>query len=94
MDLLGGDSPMINHKRRKVAYIGQAAQLLDFTTMMDTAAYTAAVAADPNPAPNFLRIAGDTVNVQDIAGAQSKVEGTQYKASWMGPVWFMEFVVR
>ncbi|GFF75141.1 hypothetical protein CNMCM6936_000829 [Aspergillus lentulus] len=94
MDLLGGDSRMINHSRRKVAYIGEATQLLDFTTMVDTAAYTAAVAADPNPAPCFLRIAGDTVNVQDIADAQSKVEGTQYKPSWMGPVWFIEFVIR
>jgi hypothetical protein len=46
MDLLGGDSPMINHKRRKVVYIGQATQLLDFTTMVHIAAYTAAVAAD------------------------------------------------
>lgn len=57
MDLMVGDSPMVNRKSRKVAYIGQPTQLLDFTTMADTAAYTAAVAADPNPAPKFLRIA-------------------------------------
>jgi hypothetical protein len=94
MDLMAGDSPMINHKSRKVPYIGQASQLLDFTTMMDTAAYTAAVAADPNPAPNFLRIAGDTVSVQDIADAQTKVQGVRYTPSWMGPVGLMEFVIR
>lgn len=94
MDLLVGDSPMINHKSRKVAYIGQTTQLLDFTTMVDTAAYTAAVAADPNPTPNFLRIASDTVNVKDIAQAQTNVEGTQYKPSWMGTVGSMEFMIR
>ncbi|KAJ5190699.1 uncharacterized protein N7498_009684 [Penicillium cinerascens] len=94
MDLMAGDSPMINHKSRKVPYIGQMTQQLDFTTMEDTAAYTAAVAVDPNPTPNFLRIAGDTVTVQDIADAQTKVEGVQYTPSWIGPVWFMEFVIR
>lgn len=94
MDLMVGDSPMINHQSRKVPYIGQPTQLLDFTTMADTAAYTAAVAADPNPAPNLLRIAGDTVNVQDIAVAQSKVQGARYQPSWMGPVGSMEFMIR
>ena len=94
MDLMVGDSPMINHKSRKVPYIGQPTQLLDFTTMADTAAYTAAVAADPNPAPNLLRIAGDTVNVQDIAVAQTNVQGARYQPSWMGPVGSMEFMIR
>ena len=94
MDLMAGDSPMINHKSRKVPYIGQMTQPLDFTTMVDTAAYTAAVAVDPNPTPNFLRIAGDTVSAQDIADAQTKVEGVRYTPSWMGPVWFMEFMIR
>ncbi|CAI7654703.1 unnamed protein product [Penicillium glandicola] len=81
MDLMVGDSPMINHKSRNVAYIGQTTQLLDFTTMVDTAAYTAAVAADPNPAPNLLRIASDTVSAR-------------YKPSWMGTVGSMEFMIR
>ncbi|KAJ5504571.1 hypothetical protein N7463_007445 [Penicillium fimorum] len=94
MDLMVGESPMINHKSRKVAYIEQATQLLDFTTMVDTAAYTAAVAIDPNPAPNFLRIASDTVNVNDIAQAQTNVEGVQYKPLWMGTVDTMEFMIR
>ena len=94
MDLLVGDTPMVNHKSRKVAYIGEATQLLDFTSMVDTAAYTAAVAADPKPTPNFLRIAGDTVSAKDIANAETNVEGAQYKPGWMGPVWFIEIVIR
>ncbi|RGP61621.1 nmralike protein [Fusarium sporotrichioides] len=94
MDLMVGDSPMINHKSRKVPYIGQPSQLLDFTTMVDTAAYTAAVAADPNPTPNFLRIASVTVSVQDIADAQTAVEGVKYTPSWMGTVGTTEFMIR
>ncbi|KAJ5933990.1 hypothetical protein N7454_006319 [Penicillium verhagenii] len=94
MDLMVGDSPMINHKKHTVAYIGSTTQLLDFTTMVDTAAYTAAVATDPNPTPNFLRIASDTITVEDIAQAQSNVEGVTYKPSWMGTVGFMEVMIR
>lgn len=93
-DLLVGDSPMINHRSRKVAYVGKATQLLDFTTMADTAAYTAAVATDPNLAPKFFRIAGDVVSVKDIADAEGQVESVQYRLSWMGNVWFLEFIIR
>jgi uncharacterized protein YbjT (DUF2867 family) len=94
MDLLVGDSPMVNHKRRTVMYVGNATQPLDFTTMADTAAYTAAVAADPNPAPKFLRIAGEVVSIKDIASAESQVEGVPYRPSWMGSVWFLELMIR
>lgn len=94
MDLLVGNSPMVNHKTHKVAYIGSTTQPLDFTTMVDTAAYTAEVAIDPNPTPNFLRIASHTVNVKDIAQAQSNVEGVTYNQSWMGTVGSTELMIR
>lgn len=94
MDLLAGDSPMINHKTGKVAYIGQPTQLLDFTTMEDVAAYTAAVAVDSNPTPNFLRIASVTVSAQDIADAQSKVTGKDYRPGWMGTVGTTKGMIR
>ncbi|KAJ5645782.1 hypothetical protein N7490_002154 [Penicillium lividum] len=62
--------------------------------MIDTAAYTAAVVVDPNPTPNFLRIASDTVNVKDIAQAQSNVEeGVTYKPSWMVSVGSTEMMI-
>ncbi|OGM44792.1 hypothetical protein ABOM_006215 [Aspergillus bombycis] len=93
MDLLGGDSPMINHKKGKVAYIGSDTQLLDFTTVADTAAYTAAVAADPNPTPRFLRIAGDVVNVRGICDAAARVDGRPFHSSWMGTIGIMEFMI-
>jgi hypothetical protein len=62
--------------------------------MVDTAAYTAEVAIDPNPTPNFLRIASHTVNVEEIAQAQSNVEGVAYKPSWMGTVGTAELMIR
>lgn len=86
MDLLGGDSPMINHKSRKVMYIGQPTQELDFTTMSDTAAYTAAVATDPNSTPKILRIASVTTSAQGIAEVQTRITGQTYSPGWMGTV--------
>lgn len=94
MELMAGNSPMINHKGRKVSYIGDKTQLLDFTTMADTAAYTAAVVMDPNPTPNFLRIASDTVNAIDIAQAAANVEGAPYTPGWMGTIGSTELMIR
>ncbi|EFX05154.1 NmrA-like protein [Grosmannia clavigera kw1407] len=94
MDLMAGDSPMIDHKKHRVPYVGRPTQLLDFTTMVDTAAYTAAVAADANPAPSFLRIAGVSVSAQDIADAQTAVQGVKYKPFWMGTVGTTAFMIR
>lgn len=62
--------------------------------MVDTAAYTAEVAVDPNPTPKFLRIASHTLNVEEIAQAQSNVEGVTYSPSWMGTVGSVEFMIR
>lgn len=94
MELMAGNSPMINHKGRKVSYIGDKTQLLDFTTMADTAAYTAAMVMDPNPTPNFLRIASDTVNAIDIAQAAANVEGAPYTPGWMGTIGSTELMIR
>lgn len=94
LDLMSGDSPMINHKRRKIPYIGQPTQLLDFTTMADTAEYTAAVATDPNPTPKILRIASVSVSVQDIADAQTAVQGIKYTPLKVGTVGTMELLIR
>ncbi|KAL4944488.1 hypothetical protein BDV06DRAFT_233181 [Aspergillus oleicola] len=93
MDLLGGDAPLLNHYWRRVPYVGSAEQLLDFTTMRDTAAYTAAVAQDHKPTPRILRIAGDVVSMRDIAEVASEIEGAPYTATWMGTVGFVRSMI-
>ena len=55
-----GTIPLINDSWKRIMHFGSSDQKLDVTTIPDTAAYTAAVAADPNPTPKLLRIAGDT----------------------------------
>jgi NAD(P)-dependent dehydrogenase (short-subunit alcohol dehydrogenase family) len=46
-DMLTGRMPLILFKRKRVIYWGDADQRMDFTTMNDTAAFTASAALDP-----------------------------------------------
>ena len=91
--LVGGQLPIINDSWHRILYFGSADQKLDFTTIPDTAAYTAAVAADPNPTPRVLRIAGDSVSARDLATVATKVRGQQYSTMWVGSVWFLQVLI-
>lgn len=90
MELLAGQAPLINHHLRRVLYWNNDEQKLDFTTISDTAAYTAAVAADPKPTPRFLRIAGDVVSAKDLAAIVSRLRGAPYSTLWVGGTGFLE----
>lgn len=90
MDLLAGQAPLINHTLGRVLYWNSDEQRLDFTTVADTAAYTAAVAADVRPTPRFLRIAGDVFSAKDLAAIVSRVRGTPYSMLWVGSAGFLE----
>lgn len=98
MELLAlPDMSLVNRENRKVIYIGSADQKLDYTTMPDTAAYTAEVAADPRETPKFLRIAGDVVTARDLAAAAAKADGGEgappFAVSWIGSPWFFRLVI-
>lgn len=90
MDLLDGGAPLINHRYRRVLYWNRDDQPLDFTTMQDTAAYTAAVAADQRPTPHFLRVAGDVVTSKDLAAIAGRLKGASYSTLWVGSAGFLE----
>ncbi|QDS76715.1 hypothetical protein FKW77_000955 [Venturia effusa] len=94
MELLtGGQIPLINDKWHKIMHFGSATQKLDFTTVPDTAAYTAAVAADPSPTPKFLRIAGQSVSATDLAEIVSRLKGKKYTTLWNGSVGFLRMLI-
>ncbi|KAK9426899.1 putative pinoresinol-lariciresinol reductase 3 [Lipomyces doorenjongii] len=92
-ELLLGAMPIINHRLRSVMYVGSAEQKIDFTTIPDVAAFTAAVAADPNPTPRVLRCAGDEVSTKDIAAIMSRVKGVKYTTMWIGSVGFLQWMI-
>lgn len=53
-------------------------RLLDFTTIDDTAAFTAAAALDQST-PRFLRIAGDVQSARGLASIASEVTGDRFR---------------
>ena len=71
-DLLTGPMPVIFFKRKLVLYWGNANHRWDFTTMNDTATYTANVALDTT-SPRYLRIAGDQVSPREIRAIVNEV---------------------
>lgn len=91
--ILEGQMPLINDSWHRVTHFGSVDQKLDFTTVPDVAEYTAAVAADSNPTPKFLRIAGDSVSAKDVASIASRVRGEDYTTMWTGSVGFLQMLI-
>jgi hypothetical protein len=77
-DLLTGQAPVVLFKFKRVVYWGNAEQLLDFTTIDNTAEYTAHAALD-DTTPRYLRIAGDVVNAKNLQSIAGKVTGTKFR---------------
>ncbi len=65
-EILTYNVPLLDIERKVVAYWGDPNWRIDFTTMDDTAAYTAAAALDPTT-PRALRIASFQVSAADLA---------------------------
>jgi nucleoside-diphosphate-sugar epimerase len=77
-EMLTGQMPLILFKLKRVLYWGDADQRMDFTTMDDTAAFTASAALDPST-PRFLRIAGDQLSARELMAVVSEVTGKEFR---------------
>jgi nucleoside-diphosphate-sugar epimerase len=77
-DLLKDEMPMILFKKKKILYWGNADYRMDFTTMDDTAEFTANAAIDDNT-PRFLRIAGDQITARELAKTMTDISGNTYR---------------
>jgi nucleoside-diphosphate-sugar epimerase len=77
MHLLLGEAPVILFKIKRVLYWGDADQLMDFTSIDDAAAFTAAAALDPET-PRFLRIAGDQLSPRGLAQTAAGVTNEKF----------------
>jgi nucleoside-diphosphate-sugar epimerase len=76
-DLLTGQAPVILFGFKQVLYWGDAEQLLDFTTIDDTAAFTAAAALDAST-PRYLRVAGQVASARDLKEAARRATGKEF----------------
>lgn len=82
-EVLTYGTPLLDLKSKRVGYWGEADQKMDFTTMGDTAAFTAAAALDATT-PKVLRVAGDQLTARELAEVASEAKGTKYELVRMG----------
>ena len=90
-ELLTGQMPLIFFKLKRVLYWADADQRMDFTTMNNTAAFTASAALDPST-PRFLRIAGDQLVIHFgitvtyfLSGGRPHLRGQSWRGADAGP---------
>lgn len=93
MDMLTGQAPFILFGPRRVIHWGDADRSLDFTTMDDVAAYTAATAMDPDT-PRWLRIAGEVTSPRGLAAAAGEVTGKSFKTLRVGGIGLLEGMIK
>lgn len=77
-DMLTGQMPLILFKQKLVLYWGNADHRMGFTTVDNTAEFTANAALDPST-PRFLRIAGDQISPREIKAVMIEVTGKKFR---------------
>jgi uncharacterized protein YbjT (DUF2867 family) len=83
-DVLRYNIPLLDTKAKTIAYYsGKSDWQIDFTTIEDTAAFTAYAALD-DTAPRFLRIAGFQVSPNELAAIAGRVFGEHFKLKEQG----------
>ncbi|RYY63259.1 MAG: NmrA family protein [Chitinophagaceae bacterium] len=92
-DLLTGQAPVVLRKQRRILYWGSTDVPLDFTTMEDTAAYTAAAALDET-SPRYLRIAGDVRTIRQLQAVAASVFGEEFRLLRPGGLGTLRTLIR
>ena len=92
-ELLTGQAPIILFRLKRVVYWENADQRMDFTTVDDTAAFTAAAALDPST-PRLLRIAGDQVSARELATIASEATGEKFRLLRAGGLGRLETLIK
>ena len=91
-ELLTGEMPLILFKQKLVLYWGHADHKMIFTTMNNTAEYTANAAIDDSP--RYLRIAGDQISPREIRAVVARVTGDKYKLIRTGGQGFLGIIIK
>ena len=92
-DMLTGQMPLILFRFHRVLYWGSADQRMDFTTIDDTAAFTASAALDAST-PRFLRIAGAELNARELAAIATEVTGEKYRLFRAGSLATLSMLIK
>jgi NAD(P)-dependent dehydrogenase (short-subunit alcohol dehydrogenase family) len=83
-DILRYNTPLFNVQQKTIAYYDDKADWkVDFTTMDDTAAFTAMAALDDD-APRSLRIASFSVSPNELVALSEQYKGSKFQLVHMG----------
>jgi hypothetical protein len=82
-ELLSYNIPLLDFKKDQVCYWENADWRIDFTTMDNTAAYTAAVAVDEE-APEILRIASFQISAIELATLAGQIKNKTFDVVRLG----------
>ncbi|MDF7810836.1 NmrA family NAD(P)-binding protein [Hymenobacter sp. YC55] len=93
MELLKGQAPLILSGPRRILYWGDADQPLDFTTMVNTAEFTAAAALDPST-PRYLRVAGEVASIRGLQVAATEAMGKEFRLLRAGSLGFLGTLIK
>jgi NAD(P)-dependent dehydrogenase (short-subunit alcohol dehydrogenase family) len=93
MELLTTDMPMILFKQKRILYWGKADHKLVFTTMDDTAVFTAKIALDPST-PRHVKINSDYLSAREMATIVSDVTESKFKLFSPGGLGLLSFIIK
>lgn len=82
--VLFGFINIINVKEQKAYVWGDGNQPIDHTTYADTAKYTAEVAVEDNPVPSTFRVAGTSLNFNEMVAAYEAETGKKLGVVTLG----------
>ncbi len=92
-DMLTGEMPLILFRLMRILYWGDADQRMDFTSIDDTAAFTASAALDRST-PRFLRIAGDQLSARELTALATEVTGREFRLFRAGSLRMLETLIK
>jgi nucleoside-diphosphate-sugar epimerase len=93
MDMLTGVAPFILFKLDRVLCWGSPDQMMDWTTIDDTAKFTAMTALDEET-PRFLKIAGDEISANILARDMTELTGRPYKVLKPGGLGMFKVLIK
>lgn len=93
MDMLTNEIPMIIFKKKLVIYWGNGDHKMSFTTLDDTAMFTANVALDPST-PRYLRIAGDRISPKEIREVISELYEQKFRLLRTGGLGLLSIIIK
>lgn len=93
MDMLTDQIPMIMSKQRMIMYWGHADHPLGFTTIADTASYTALAALDTDT-PRSLWIAGDQPTPRKLQALMTELTGKRFRLFRTGGQGFLNLLIK